>query len=174
MIQFSLTDITSLPEIDALGRPCYGWRDGMAPEITYALNRGCWELGEEADRHTIALFASTGDGIVRLAVEVDRVEDAGHAPSGRRTRAIVGRVLEAGHPIHDRYVGEKAPEQLTVTFRYVTAECRHLESRTGNACTSGAKWIVTPDGDQPEYVACGQHVTAPIGDDMAFHVRPMK
>ncbi|GLX21274.1 hypothetical protein [Streptomyces lavendulae] len=100
----------------------------MSPEIVYALNRGCWSLGEAAEEHTVALFASTGDGIVRLAVAIERIEDAGEI-DGDKKRAVVGTVLRPGHPVHDRYVGHRAPEQLNVTFRYVTAECRQVTSR---------------------------------------------
>ncbi|MFI9047597.1 hypothetical protein [Streptomyces sp. NPDC053427] len=174
MLQFSLGKLTELPPDDPAGRPCAGWREGMAPEIVYALNRGCWQLGEEAAEHTVALYASTGDGIVRLAVEIARIVPMGEV-DGKPVKAIEGRVLQAGHPVHDRFVGRKAPAQLTQTFRYVAALCGAPEGRTGKSCGAKAKWIVSVEGERGDYIACGQHITGPLDVGAArFQVAPLR
>lgn len=68
----------------------------------YEAGRGDWVLGARADRETHALISHRG--IVRLAIAIDHLEDA---EGGRR--AIVGRVLHAGDPVHDVYVGRPSP-----------------------------------------------------------------
>ncbi|MFI1975428.1 hypothetical protein [Streptomyces wedmorensis] len=37
-----------------------------------------------------------------------------------------------------------------------------IPTLSGDPCPSPAVWEVTPDRDVDPYVACGQHVTAPI------------
>ncbi|MFJ8851080.1 hypothetical protein [Streptomyces sp. NPDC102437] len=46
----------------------------------------------------------------------------------------------------------------------------------GDPCTSPVVWEVTPDRDVAPYVACGQHVTAPImraSELVPFSARPI-
>ncbi|MEV5786968.1 hypothetical protein AB0L42_39170 [Streptomyces sp. NPDC052287] len=59
-------------------------------------------LGERADREQYALLSARG--IARQAIEID---DLVSVAGGRR--AIEGRFLEAGHPVHDAYVGKPQP-----------------------------------------------------------------
>lgn len=68
----------------------------------YEAGRGDWVLGARADRETHALISYRGT--VRQAIEIDHLEDV---DGGRR--AIVGKVLHAGDPIHDTYVGQPSP-----------------------------------------------------------------
>ncbi|MEV7611498.1 hypothetical protein [Streptomyces sp. NPDC089799] len=154
----------------------------MAPELVYALNRGCWELGtDRAAEQTIALYASTGDQTVRLAVEIDRIDPVGEA-GGRKLYAVVGRILTDEHPVHRAYVGRRAPERLQQTFRYCEPECGVVLSDAGGACTAVAQWIVSeeaseevsgaaPDEGFRQYMACGEHM-APPGTGR-YRVRPI-
>lgn len=90
------------PKEDQLGRDHVGWDPNMDDEALFRANRGCWVLGERADREQYALLSA--QGIVRQAIEIDRLV----AVSGGR-RAIEGRFLETGHPVHDAYVGKPQP-----------------------------------------------------------------
>lgn len=90
------------PEQDQLGRDHVGWDSNMDDTALFRANRGCWVLGERADREQYALLSA--QGIVRQAIQID---DLGSVAGGRR--AIEGRFLEAGHPVHDAYVGKPQP-----------------------------------------------------------------
>ncbi|MEU5411974.1 MULTISPECIES: hypothetical protein [Streptomyces] len=90
------------PREDQLGRDHVGWDPNMDDEALFRANRGCWVLGERADREQFALLSS--QGVVRQAIEIDRLARV----SGGR-KAIEGRFLEAGHPVHDAYVGKPQP-----------------------------------------------------------------
>ncbi|MEV0937232.1 hypothetical protein [Streptomyces phaeochromogenes] len=68
----------------------------------FRANRGCWVFGERADREQYALLSA--QGIVRQAIEIDGLVSVA---GGRR--AIEGRFLEAGHLVHDAYVGKPQP-----------------------------------------------------------------
>ena len=79
----------------------------MSDEECYYNNRGRWVLGERADREDFALFSARdaeGRKLFRMAIEIERIEDA---RDGRR--AMVGKILRAGHPVYDGYVGREAP-----------------------------------------------------------------
>lgn len=86
---------------DPLGRSFYGFSYRMSDQELYDTNRGCWVLGSRAVKENYALF--TYDGIVRQAVAIDRL-----VPAGAK-KAIEGRILKPGDPVHDRYVGGTAP-----------------------------------------------------------------
>lgn len=86
---------------DALGRSMVGYDRNMSETELHEANRGCWVLGKQADRETYALFSF--EGTVVQAMEIADV-----VPAGSR-RALVGRVLEAGHPVHDKFVSRAAP-----------------------------------------------------------------
>jgi len=94
------------PEEDDLARDRVGYSATMSQLALYDANHGCWKLGPRAqnERYYLASFG----GIVRQAVEIDRI-----APAPRRPdRSVVhGRILEAGHPVHDKYVGKTSPVQ---------------------------------------------------------------
>ncbi|MGW1466406.1 hypothetical protein ACWCPT_18910 [Streptomyces sp. NPDC002308] len=90
------------PQEDQLGRDHVGWDPNMGDEALFRANRGCWVLGERADREQYALLSA--QGTVRQAIEIERLA----AVSGGR-RAIEGHVLEAGHPVYDAYVGKPQP-----------------------------------------------------------------
>ncbi|TJZ44640.1 hypothetical protein FCH28_30520 [Streptomyces piniterrae] len=72
-------------------------------------------------------------------------------------------------------MNEKGPEQLTQTFRYVDAACGVPGSATGEPCAAPAEWIVAVEGGRADYIACGQHITAPLDVGGArFQVAPLR
>ena len=76
--------------------------EDFTEEELYEAGRGTWVLGARADHQTHALISHRGT--VLQAIEIDHLENA---DGGRRS--IVGRVLHAGNPIHDTYVGQPSP-----------------------------------------------------------------
>ncbi|MFB7517235.1 hypothetical protein [Streptomyces sp. NPDC056144] len=58
----------------------------------------------------------------------------------------------------------------------INADICTIPTLSGEPCTSPVVWEVTPDRDVAPYVACGQHVTAPIMRAeglVAFSARPI-
>ncbi|MFI1170170.1 hypothetical protein [Streptomyces melanogenes] len=56
-----------------------------------------------------------------------------------------------------------------------TAQTCPILTRSGDPCTNGIVWEVTPEGGTP-YVCCGQHITAPLmrePDLVPFSARPI-
>ncbi|RJK92521.1 hypothetical protein [Vallicoccus soli] len=90
------------PVEDELGRNHVGFAADMSQADLYAVNRGCWVLGERADTERYALFSYKG--IVRMALAIDAIE-----PTSSNRRALVGRILQPGDRVHDVYVGGPAP-----------------------------------------------------------------
>src|SRR5947199_10150264 len=86
---------------DALGRAVVGYDADMTEDELHEANRGCWVLGQRADRETYALFSFQGE--VVQAMEIREI-----VPAGSR-RALVGPVLTAGHPVYDEYVNRPSP-----------------------------------------------------------------
>jgi len=101
MIVITLGDVRDTPD-DPLGRDRAGYKKGMSPLAIYDAGRGTWKLGERASRERYALFAYRGE--IKLALEINRVYPT---PDGRQ--ALDGTILEPGHPVHDRYVGQVSP-----------------------------------------------------------------
>jgi hypothetical protein len=96
---------------DPLQRTFYGWGEGDPVEQNWANNRGYWVLGARANRENYVIFSYNRVHRVVMAAEIDRIIDAPGKP-GRKI--IEGRVLAAGHPVHDRYVGEPTPPSARV------------------------------------------------------------
>ncbi|MFF7205427.1 hypothetical protein [Streptomyces sp. NPDC008141] len=116
------------PKDDQLGRDHVGWDPDMDDAAMFRANRGCWVLGERADREQYALLSS--QGTVRQAIEIDRLV----AVAGGR-RAIEGRYLEAGHPVYDAYVGKPQPiEPVRNPVTYF--ESPHAARSCGCGCGS--------------------------------------
>lgn len=102
---------------DGLDRSMIGYEAGMSEEEIYEAGRGCWVIGKAADSENYALIG--GDGKGRLVVEIDRVV----ATTRGSRRAIEGRVLPAGHPLVDRYVGRPFPGPRSRNpISYITTE----------------------------------------------------
>lgn len=92
------------PEQDDMGRGWWGFSPTRSAQETYEQNRGVWLLGPRAARERHATFSF--DGTVRVVVEVDRIETVPvKVGAGRPKSAIVGRVLQAGDPVHDALIG---------------------------------------------------------------------
>jgi hypothetical protein len=126
------------PAVDALGRSMAGYSELMSEEQVHEANRGCWVLGARADREQYVLFSF--DGIVRQAMEIDRIVPAG----GRR--AFEGPVLGPGHPVYDAYVGKPSPIRTRNPVAYI-------DSVLGRRCRCGcgsevAKGYFLPGHDQ--------------------------
>lgn len=103
MIHITLGPEVLDPKDDELDRSRTGFSADMTQAELYEASRGCWVLGNRADRERFALVSY--GGVVRLAIEIERLER--QSATGRR--AIEGRILEPGHPVHDAFVGGEAP-----------------------------------------------------------------
>lgn len=142
MIVITLGEVRDTPD-DVLGRDRAGYKKGMSPLAAYDAARGTWHLGTKANRERYALFAYRGE--VKLAVEISSVDPA---PDGRS--AITGTILEPGHPVYGRYVGQPSPVReegkrpSSNPVRYYEAP----EDRAACLCGCGA---ITPDGR--DYIA---------------------
>jgi hypothetical protein len=97
------------PTTDELGRDRVGYANTMSELALYDANHGCWVLGERAQRERYALF--TFDGIVRQAVEIERIEPVTSPKgSGRERRSVIhGTILRPGHEAYDTYVNKPTP-----------------------------------------------------------------
>ncbi|MFE5804672.1 hypothetical protein [Streptomyces sp. NPDC056491] len=90
------------PQEDQLGRDHVGWDPDMSDEALFRANRGCWVLGERAEKEQYVLLSSEGE--VRMAIEIDKL-----VPVAGGRKAVEGRFLKAGDPVYDAYVGETPP-----------------------------------------------------------------
>lgn len=88
---------------DQYGKSSAGWRPGLTDDQVYEAGRGRWKLGTRADNERYALL--TAKNIVVLAIEITGI--SAPDPDGRRT--ITGDILQPGHPVYDKFVGEDAP-----------------------------------------------------------------
>ncbi|MCX5303068.1 hypothetical protein OG304_06325 [Streptomyces sp. NBC_00160] len=91
-----------IPEEDQLGRDHVGWDSNMDDEAIFRANRGCWVLGERAEKERYALLSC--ERKVRMAIEIDRL-----VPVAGGRKAIEGRFLKAGNEVYDAYVGDEPP-----------------------------------------------------------------
>ncbi|WP_190038508.1 hypothetical protein [Streptomyces fructofermentans] len=125
------------PEVDQLGRDHVGWDANMDDEALFRANRGCWVLGERADREQYALLSA--QGTVRQAIEIDSL-----LPVSGGRRAMAGRYLSAGHPVYDAYVGKPQPVEPTrnpVTYFDSPHAARECGCGCGVPVTLG--WFLT-------------------------------
>ncbi len=90
------------PAIDGLGRSCVGFDESMTADDLYTANRGCWVLGARADQEDYALVSF--GGTVRQAIAITAI-----VPTRGGRRALEGKILEAGDPVFDTYVGKPSP-----------------------------------------------------------------
>lgn len=126
---------------DPLGRAHYGWSEDMTEDECYRDNRGHWALGARADTERYALFSardSAGTKRVRAAIEIEGIEDVGN---GRR--AMRGRVLRPGHPVHDEYVG--GPALVDPARNPVSYVDSALDDQTYCACGCGEPTTLSRD-----------------------------
>jgi len=99
MLQIKLADRKPARRDDPMGRDWIGYDPTVPVEDLFARNRGAWKLGPRADLETHAMFAYTGDRTIKFVAEIDALERVGDR------RAIIGRVLDADHPLSPRWVG---------------------------------------------------------------------
>jgi hypothetical protein len=135
MIQITLGKKKEVsPTRDPFGRPQIGWTDGLSDQQLQEIARGTWVMpGERVERERFAVVS--GGGIIRQAIEIDRVVDA---PDGRR--AFEGRILGPGHPVHDHYVGQPAPngpQQNPITYFNSTLDNRECSCGCGKPINRG-------------------------------------
>ena len=104
-INFKLGPVTQVdPAEDDMSRTWVGFSPTHSLQTTFDVNRGLWVLGPRADRERYATFSV--EATIALVAEVDRIETVPAKVAGARAkRAVVGRVLEAGHPVHDALIG---------------------------------------------------------------------
>jgi hypothetical protein len=130
MIQLKLGSPRTADADDPMGRDWVGWTPQMSPQEIYDRNRGVWAFGARADRERYTVFTSVETGRVVAVVENDKVEDFG----GKK--AIIGRVLEAGNPVHDGLIGQPALD----AFRNPMTYPEHpLDALRTCACGCGAE-----------------------------------
>ncbi|MET3206280.1 UNVERIFIED_ORG: hypothetical protein ABIB21_003099 [Arthrobacter sp. UYEF13] len=104
VIHIRLSDRTTAESDDPLGRAWYGFDPAATPTQLWANNRGDWSL--RADKIFTERWAALNyQGRVVLVAELG---DPGYevlpvAP--RPKKALLGRVLAAGHPVHEALVG---------------------------------------------------------------------
>src|SRR5450631_1242306 len=101
------------PNQDPLHRDRIGFSDTMSPLALYDANHGTWVLGERAQGERYALV--TFQSVVRQAIEIESIDKVVEVPAsdpqeGRRS-VINGKILAAGHPVYDQYVGKTSPVQ---------------------------------------------------------------
>jgi hypothetical protein len=78
-----------------MDREWVGWSDSVADEKIYNNNRGVWRLGPRAERERYATFCFAGE--IRLAVEIDHIEEiATKSPGRHRATAKTGLTGAAG------------------------------------------------------------------------------
>ncbi|MFF1649872.1 hypothetical protein [Streptomyces sp. NPDC058240] len=122
------------PNGDPLGRSQIGWTDGLSGRQLFEIARGVWVMpGDRVERERFAVVS--GGGIIRQAIEIDRVVDV---PGGRR--AFEGRFLGPGHPVHDLYVGQPAPkgsQQNPITYFNSPLDDRECNCGCGKPISRG-------------------------------------
>lgn len=108
-MHFTLVKRVEYDEPDEVGRTYYGWWEGMSEQECYRVNRHLWLLGPHADSEHYAIFSAwTPDRktkLVRLAIEIDSISPK----NANGHRSVKGRILNAGHPVYDEYVGKPSP-----------------------------------------------------------------
>lgn len=91
---------------DPLGRVHVGYFPRITEDEAWQAGRGLWKMSrDKAGRERFAII--TGEGITRAIAEI-----TGHTvhetPGGVRV-ALEGRLLPAGHPVREAYLGEPDP-----------------------------------------------------------------
>jgi hypothetical protein len=99
-------------EPDTLGRTWTGYYPEMGEHEAFEAARGVWTLGPAADKETfvIVVGGGKGTGTVLAVAEIDTIEDDPLLPG---KRFLTGRILDAGHPVRDAYLGKSDPSGST-------------------------------------------------------------
>lgn len=144
MLHITVTAKKSVdPELDGLGRPFVGYEAGMTPDEMYEANHGEWAVGARAHNERYALF-SFGRTVMQ-AVEIESLELTNERqPDDTRDHryTIHGKILAAGHPVFDKYVGKPTPVSVARNpVRYFTDE--ELDGGSGALCRCGCEGWTT-------------------------------
>ncbi|MEY9848656.1 hypothetical protein [Streptacidiphilus sp. MAP5-3] len=83
--------------------PCWGWREGLADDVVFALNRWNWRI-DAARTHTAGYAIFEAEKRIVLVAQVEGVTDGPE----EGTHSIVGRVLTSG-PVYDQWFGKPSP-----------------------------------------------------------------
>ncbi len=151
MLHIKLADRRPARSDDPMGRKWWGYDPTVPIDRLFEINRGRWVLGPRADRERHVAFSYTGDHEIKFVAEIDRIDRLG------KRRVIVGRVLDADHPLSRKWVGAEAPNNFRNPVSYVK------------------------DPGDPSTCACGCGEPVPVGrsfvpghDQRAVHERITK
>jgi hypothetical protein len=141
---------------DPMGRSWVGYDPELSDEDLFDQNRGRWVLGKRAEIEQYAIFSYTGDHTVKFVAEI-----TGFAQSGEK-RFIEGHVLEADHPVAQRWVGAEAPDNFRNPTTYIDDE-RLCACGCGEATKAGRAFA--PGHDQR---AIHERITRQWGGTLGF------
>jgi len=121
------------PASDPMGRSFIGYFPRMSETEAWEAGRGLWKMSRtRAARQKFALIV--GEGLVRAVGEVTGVREI---DEGDRVE-LVGRLLEAGHPVYDAYIGQADPvtngSQNPVGYIDLPEEAQFLIRACGCGC----------------------------------------
>lgn len=104
VINIRLSDRQTADSNDPLGRDWYGYDPDATPEQLWENNRGDYSLA--VDRMAGQRWAALN--YQRQVVLVVELGDPSHrivtSPTGKEKKALIGRVLAAGHPVHEALI----------------------------------------------------------------------
>jgi hypothetical protein len=142
---------------DPISRGWYGYKESASDIENLGANHGYYTLGKDADYERYVLFSYTGDGLVKFAATINRIEPAPGKPGKRIIE--VGELLGEGHAVYDRWVNKPMPEKAARSrnpVAYITDDVPGLPD-AGSDCLCG----------------CGQRVYrakfVPGHDQVALH-----
>ncbi|SCG71771.1 hypothetical protein [Micromonospora inositola] len=146
---------------DPMGRDWVGWTPAQTPQQIYDRNRGIWSLGTRAERQRYTVFSSLITGMNVAIIENTGIEDVG---GGKR--AVVGRVLEPGHPVHDALIDQPALDNYRNPMTYPDHSVDHQRTCACGcgAAVAGAR-LFLPGHDQR---AIHARIAAQWGDTLGF------
>lgn len=89
---------------DPMRRAWLGWDPQRSAQENFAKNRGLWLLGQPATRERYATFSIDG-GRICMVAQITGLETYSFGDERADKRAMTGRVLDSGDPVHEHYVG---------------------------------------------------------------------
>lgn len=117
---------------DPLGRSYIGWFPRMSEQEVWLAGRGVWRLNQNvAGREHFALIV-TPEALVAATAEITAIIAHGDR------KALDGRLLPAGHPIREAYLGEPDPlankSQNRITYGGLPEEAALRDLTCGCGC----------------------------------------
>jgi hypothetical protein len=151
-IVIRITTYKRLAEPDTLGRTWAGYYPGITEQDAFDAARGVWTLAPAADaeRFAIIVGGGKGTGTVLAVAEIDMIEDD---PLTTGKRVLAGRVLGAGHPVRDAYLGKPDPSGSTsqnaiAYVRDLPEECPFVLRPCRCGCGADVRRAFAPGHDQ--------------------------